>query len=67
MKEYTRDDLINLLTRIWTKSTVDGVLEFENVAYPIELFDELGQALMDLGAIGVDQRKYGDIDFRPNE
>lgn len=50
MKEYTTEDLVSLLLRIYKSSRVDGVLEFEVVGYPIELYDELRDTLLDLTA-----------------
>lgn len=52
MKEYTTEDLISLLHRIYKQSKVDGVLEFEVVGYPIELYDELRDTLLDLTVDG---------------
>lgn len=46
MEKYTKEDLINLLLRIYRQSRVDAVLEFEVVGYPIELYDELRDTLL---------------------
>lgn len=46
MEEYTKEDLVNLLLRIYKQSRVDAVLEFEVVGYPVELYDELRDTLL---------------------
>lgn len=50
MKDYTKEDLVSLLRRIYKQSRVDAVLEFEVVGYPVELYDELRDTLLDLTA-----------------
>jgi hypothetical protein len=48
MSKPEYQDLVDILRRVWKTSRVESVLGIEWVNYPIELFDELTNVIMDL-------------------
>lgn len=48
MSKPSYQDLVDVLRRTWKSSRVESVLGIEWANYPIEVFDELTNIIMDL-------------------